>query len=327
MRRNNNHAQHTHTFKSPSKQSLGKTLGLWSAGPGLSMSVSMDLGFEVDCEANVLGLGLSTAREVDVRLMWGGWWGWCEADVSYTNSKAASIATHGAAAGTLGHEEVGKYKYLFICSDFRWDFIPFTLPLETWYWPYVICFSTLLQIVEAAERGRGCCCDSLSNVSCCATASGKNGNFSAAAPPTLSIKTSFDWWKMSHFCSGALTTGEILLGEQPPTKQDPDLCISNNSKSPILHFNMKAVRSMTCLPTSAYLINFEIVNFKHLNWTYVWKTLQIVQFSNCKVIMHAIFGNNDSSWRVFVQNNQCIAHNLMPINWIICNKCFLFTKK
>ena len=33
------------------------------------MSMSMDLGFEVDCEANVLGLGLSTAREVDVRLL------------------------------------------------------------------------------------------------------------------------------------------------------------------------------------------------------------------------------------------------------------------
>ena len=42
-----------------------------------------------------------------------------DADVSYTNSKAASIATHGAAAGTLGQEEVGKYKYLFISSDFR----------------------------------------------------------------------------------------------------------------------------------------------------------------------------------------------------------------
>ena len=39
------------------------------------MSMFMDLGFEVDCEANVLGLGLSRAREVDedlVMLLGGG---------------------------------------------------------------------------------------------------------------------------------------------------------------------------------------------------------------------------------------------------------------
>ena len=143
--------------------------------------------------------------------------------------------------------------------------------------------------------------------------------------------TLFDWWKTSHFCSGALTTGEILLGEQPPTKQGPDLCLWNNSKSPIqpiLHFNMKAARSMTlpalCSPYQFW--NCQLQTFK-LNIC-VWKnSSDCTNLYNCKVIMHAIFGNNDSSWRVFVQNNQCIAHNLMPINWIICNKCFLFTKK